>query len=117
MDQEEKQMGNGANEDMGTTPETVSEMPVEEKSTGAIIGIIIIVVLLVIGGLYFLGQRTNKEPATLEEILAEPDTSIEVLGTQGTSDEIADIEADTTGSIDFAELDAELGDIEAELSL
>lgn len=122
MDQEEKQTGNSSgttDEATGTidTPqETTPEMPKGEKSTGAIIGTIIIVVLLVIGGLYFLSQRTDKIPATPEEILAEPDTATEVLEAQGTSDELADIEADAE-STDFGELDMELDDIEAELSL
>jgi len=119
MDQEEKQMGDSVNEAPGTidaSQESTTEMPKEEKSTGAIIGIIIIVVLLVIGGLYLLGQRSDKEVTTPEAILSEPDTTTEVLEAQGTSDEIADIETDTE-STDFGDLDMELGDIQAELSL
>ncbi len=88
---------------------------VEEKSTGAIIGAIIIVVLLVIGGLYFLGQRVTKELAP-EEILSQPDEITETLGIQGNSDEIVDITTDLRTPADFENLDVELGTIDAELN-
>lgn len=112
MDEQEKQMGEGMEETQ--TPE---EMPTEEKSTGAIIGAIIVVVLLVIGGLYFLGQKMAGEKVlpTPEEIAAEPDTTTEALQTQGTSDEIDAIEADL--GADLGDLDAEMANIEAELGL
>ncbi len=112
MQEEEKKGGEITSEDTKTN-ESIPE--VEEKSTGAIIGAIIIVVLLVIGGLYFLGQRVNKELAP-EEILSQPDEITEVLGTQGSSDEIIDITTDLGSESDFGNLDVELGTIDAELN-
>lgn len=92
----------------------------EEKSTGAIIGVIIIVVLLALGGLYFLGQRVAKPADKVlapEEILSQPDVVIETLDNQGTSDKITDIQADLVNESDFGNnLDIELGNIDAEIS-
>jgi len=107
---EEKQVEQEETQNIEQSAATVSE----EKSTGAIIGAIIIVVLLIIGGLYFFGQRSNEELAPAE-ILSQPDAAVEVLETQGTSDEITAIEEDINVT-NLDGLDVELGNIDAELS-
>lgn len=56
-----------------------------EGSLGAIIGMIIILAVIVLGGLYFWGQRSSMTPS---------DTSTGVNSTQSESDEIESIEAD-----------------------
>ncbi len=112
---EEKQTTEETNQQ--ETPANYTET--EEKSTGAIIGAIIIVVLLVLGGLYFLGQRVNKNTENTlapEEILSQPDTVTQTLEVQGTSDEVSDIEADLGTTTDFGNLDVELGNIDAEFN-
>ena len=121
MDQENQNLeSNQAPEINFDTPTPTQEAPVvEEKSpVGPIVGIIIILVILIIGGLYFWGQRistTVDENLTPEEIIAETDTSLEALNQQGTSDAIVDIEADLNAT-DLGNLDAELQQIEAELT-
>jgi len=84
-----------------------------QKSAGPVIGIIIIVLVLVFGGLYFWGKRVTQEP-TPEAIMNMPDSQLETLGTQNTSDEVTAIEEDLNAT-DLENLDAELGDIEKEL--
>lgn len=100
------------------------EMPQEQNTPqgstlGPVVGTIIIVAVLVIGGLYYWGAQLNKqaivdETLTGEEIAAEVDTSTEALGVQGTSDEVTAIE-DDLDLTDLSDLDAELGNIDAEL--
>lgn len=86
----------------------------QEQSTGPLIGIIIIVLILVLGGIYYAGKTTPEETGpTPEEILTEEDEIAASLQIQGTSDDIGSIEADLEAS-DFSELDKELGDIDAE---
>jgi uncharacterized protein HemX len=71
------------------------------SSTGPIIGIIIIIVILVLGGLYFWGQKLSNNSAD-EQMMAEQDAIAESqsisqtmeLKTQGTSDDLSSIEAD-----------------------
>jgi uncharacterized protein HemX len=118
MEEQEKQINNEMSED-----QLVSNEKVEEKTVGAIIGVIIIVVIIIIGGLYFFFKQNKTQEEipvettpTAEEIAAEPDNAIQALETQGTSDKITDIEADL-GNTDLKNLDIEMGNIEAELNL
>ena len=90
----------------------------QEKTVGPIVGAVIIVVVLVLGGLYFWGQKIAEErttPQTAEEILEAPDEVLESLEQQGASDEIEDIEKDLNAT-ELENLDAELENIEAELN-
>lgn len=97
------------------------ESPHQNSTLGPVVGTIIIVAVLVIGGLYYWGAQLNKQVAvdetvTGEQIAAEPDASTEALGEQGTSDEVDAIE-DDLNLTDLDDLDAELGNIDAELGL
>jgi uncharacterized protein HemX len=111
--------------------EVTQQMPTEQiqddatnkKPIGPIIGIAIIVVIIIFGGLYYWGGKINnqelrnaQESVTAEEILNQQDASVESLQVQSTSDEIADIETDLDLT-DLENLDAELGNIDAELGL
>ncbi len=90
----------------------------EKTPMGPIVGIIVIIIVLVVGGLYFWGQRISTsvdENLTPEEITIKEDTATEALKTQGTSDVVADIEADLSAT-NLDNLDAELQQIEAELT-
>lgn len=76
------------------------EMPVEKKSSvGAVIGTVIVILLLILGALYFWGARLNEKsdnppPYILgAESSGESDTAAG-LPPQGSSDEAADIDAD-----------------------
>ncbi len=88
-----------------------------DHSVGPIVGAVIIVLILVLGGLYFWGERLNQsqEALTAEQIEQAPDDSLAKLKAQGSSDELADIEADAAAT-DLEGLNAELKNIEAELN-
>lgn len=104
--------------DTAVEKDTVSQPQEDKKSVGSIIGIIIIIVIIIIGGLYYWGSYLNKQDLaslTPEEIASQDDTAVEQLQEQGTSDEIADIEADLNAT-DLEGLDAELEQIEMELN-
>lgn len=88
----------------------------EKGGVGPVVGIIIVVVLLVIGGVYYYmrmqGDITGIAPA--EEQAASdtlsplpPDTATQALQTQGTSNNISDIEADLN-STDLTNLSSDL---------
>lgn len=105
-----------------------SPMPMEarKKEVGAIIGILIIVVVIVLGGLYVWGARLSKTPnidvttdlgpggQTAEDIAAAQDPATDNLNRQGSSDELSAIEDDLDAT-PLNELDAEMSDITVEL--
>lgn len=69
----------------------------EHKSVGPIIASIIIIVLIVIGGIYFWGAILNDSgynPSQDSGTIVEDDAKTNDLNNQGTSDNVADIEAD-----------------------
>lgn len=82
-------------------PETQNVERANEGSSGPIIGTIIILVVIILGGLYFWGQRDDTADAT--------DTTVESIEMQSESDEVSDIEADleATDLNVGGELDAE----------
>ena len=86
----------------------------QNKSAGPIVGIVIIVLILVFGGLYFWGQRAVEEP-TAQDVMNAPDYALDSLAKVGTSDEVPAIETDLNGT-DLNNLDTELGDIDTELN-
>ncbi len=88
-----------------------------EHSVGPIVGAVIIVLILVLGGLYFWGERLNEsqESLTAEQIEQTPDQTLAELKAQSESDELLDIEADAAAT-DLGNLDTELKNIETELN-
>jgi hypothetical protein len=71
----------------------MSNMSPEKKSYGALIAVIIILALIVIGGLYFLGQRMDLA----EVVPADQEANDEIttsLQSQNDSDDVSSIEAD-----------------------
>lgn len=92
-----------------TNPEHKSQGP------GGIAGIIIIIAIVVLGGLYLWGQALEEREQSAEEILNKPDQTTQELKQQSTSTAIESIEKDleTTG---LDNLDKELEDIESELN-
>lgn len=95
------------NDDMNTTP--MSGGAPEEKpkgsSVGPVVGAIIIIVLIVLGGLYFWGKKLAEAPT---------DEQTETLQDVRASDALADIEADLNAT-DLDSLDNDLSEVEAEL--
>ena len=93
-----------------------NEILEERKSMAPVIGSIIVIAVIVIGGLYLYGEQVVKRQQaqmTPEEILAETDPQLEALASQGSSDEVADIEGDLDNT-DFSDLDAELDNLDLE---
>lgn len=74
-----------------------------DSSVGPVIGVIIILAVIVLGGLYFWGQRADKEDALEDNTAAELDE----IGSQSSSDNASSIEADLN-STQIENLDAEL---------
>lgn len=88
-----------------------AQMPAEKKSTGAIISIIIIVLVLAYGAFYFSKQLPSPaENAGLTPSEMQADQTISSLSKQGTSTDLADIQKDLEAT-DFSGLDAELNNL------
>lgn len=91
---------------------------VEERAIGPAIGVIIIILVLVLGGLYFWGERMNKntqmQNPQIEE-MASPDTQTMELEQQSSSDDINSIDADLRAT-DVNSLGNETTDMNAEAS-
>ena len=119
------------NNDPVAVPESELKMPNSQTSPeeshahlGVILGVLIVILLLILGGLYLWGttltqptEEASPERPTAEEN-NEPESTnaeAEVQTTQAvsTSDEIEAIEADVEAT-NLEELDAELEAIEAE---
>jgi len=102
----------------GSAPENESQMksPKHDSrhdagSSGALVGTAVILILIIIGGFYLW---TTKVPEVQEadqlptiQSGGETEAIINQLETQGTSDEISDIEADLNAT-DLESLDSEL---------
>ena len=99
----------------------VSSIGTSEKKTsvGSIVGIVIIVVILIFGGLYFWGAQLEKEQMMQDElpfILGDDETG--ELPTTSGSDEVSALEQDIdTTNMDAieAQLDTDLGNIENQM--
>lgn len=89
--------------------------PQRSANIGIVIAAIIVVGLLVLGGLYWWGAQIEQQRMTEEEnTMMEGDPQTEALMMQDSSDEVDAIEDDLE-STEFDDLDAELGQMEAEL--
>jgi hypothetical protein len=80
-----------------------------EGSLGPIVGIILILLVIILGGLYFWGERVKKAN-TLSDDAAQSmqdNQNIESITTQSSSDATADIEADLNAT-DIDSLDSNL---------
>ena len=70
-----------------------------DNSAGPIIGVVVILVLILLGGLYFWNQRADTEMST--------DRTVESITIQNSSDDTASIEADLDAT-DVENVDSEL---------
>lgn len=105
---------NGMNRPMGAAK--------EEKSMGAVLGSIIIVIILLVAAFYLWNERQGA-PAidetgmpTAEEVLSQEDPQIQDFGTQSDSDSLSSIEADLQAT-ELDDLTPEISEIDAELGL
>lgn len=82
-------------------------IPVQtESKLGPIIGIVIVILVLVLGALYFWGEKLNRESGVTNDVINAEAAESE-LSTQSSSDELSSIESDLEAT-DFSELDANL---------
>jgi hypothetical protein len=86
----------------------------EENAFGPLIGVAIIIIVLIAGGIYFWSTTIDQEESPTVQSTIEADKIVSQLNSQGTSDEIADIEADLNIT-DLDNLDSELDDLLNEL--
>lgn len=129
MQEEQKETQNTENvtgqtsspESAGREVHLTPESEEGHTSRGIIIGVLIIILVIILGGLYLWGRtlsqpeitpppaRVNNEPET-----PRAETDVEILETVSSSDEISAIESDLD-STNLDSLDSELESIEAEL--
>ncbi|MEK9176935.1 MAG: hypothetical protein AAB923_01425 [Patescibacteria group bacterium] len=93
-------------------PEVPGQMPKKEGGGSGVIAIIIILALVVLGGAYYLMTTASPMPGdeampTAEDVTNSEDPDVQAATTQGSSDAMADIEADMNAT-DFSSMDAEL---------
>lgn len=91
-------------------------VPTSSRSNGPLIAVIVILALIIVGGLYFLKERTMKSnylPPTEEQTEQEDGTTAS-LKQQSDSDDLNSIEADLKAT-DLDNFDQGAAAIEAEL--
>ncbi len=100
------------------TAEGASIEPEPEKHTiGQVAGIIIIISVLALGGIYLWGNQYYSKKATNVDTpqinsTTETDPVVKNLETQGTSDEVSSIEKDL-GTTDLGNIDEDLSNIDS----
>ncbi|MBX9765442.1 hypothetical protein K2X83_02260 [Patescibacteria group bacterium] len=99
-----------------STPPAAPMMPKKEGGTSGVIAIIVIIVLLALGGIYYLMTSgnamlpVNETMPTMEDVQNSNDPDVQAAMQQGSSDALADIEADL-GATDLSGVDAEIGNL------
>ena len=88
-------------------------VPEEKKSIGPLISVIIILALIIIGGLYFLKERSNQN-RYIPEMQQEGDPVTNSLMQQSSSDDLNSIEADLNAT-QINNLDQGAAAIQAEM--
>jgi uncharacterized protein HemX len=96
-------------------PNQMPPMPgtVEKKSVGPLIAVIIILALIIVGGLYFLKERSSQE-VYVPPAQEQSDPITESLNQQSSSDELNSIETDLN-STNIDNLDQGAAAIDAQI--
>jgi len=94
-------------------PNQMPPMPSDnnKKSAGPLIAVIVILALIIVGGLYFLKERSSQE---VYPIAPASDSVTDALKNQSSSDELDSIETDLNAT-NLDNLDQGAAAIEAEL--
>lgn len=105
--------------EQNTTPPApenpMPESPKKEGSLGATAGIILILILIALGGIYYFTKEVDYGSYENESMnQAQDDAAVAAMEVQGTSDEVGAIEADLEAT-DFSEIDQMMLEIDAEL--
>ena len=86
-----------------------SPRPNEKEPAGVMVSIVIIVLLIFAGAYYF----SRRVPLSVEEpITEETDPMVAALSTQGTSDEVVDIQRDIDATPDLSVIGADLVNVQ-----
>lgn len=89
----------------------------KDSTVGPLIGSIVIILIVIVGGLYFWGALVTSKKSEIEnqEILQEQTNTVEIeqAAKQSSSDEVDSIEADLQAT-NIDELDSGIADIEKE---
>ncbi len=76
-------------------PQQSQQAPTPKRSTtGPVIGIVVVLAMIVVGVLYFWGERVDTLNKNRELLQKGADTQVEQLQTQSASDDLTSIEAD-----------------------
>lgn len=92
---------------------TNPSMTTERESKGPVVGIVVIIILLILGGVYLWQSEAPTE--TPVETATTTDTTTDDLNTQGTSTDESSIEADVNAT-SLNNLDKESVEIEGQLN-
>ncbi len=103
------------NKKINTPIKDLVESTQKDSTVGPMVGSVIVILLMIIGGLYFLGTVINirKEEIKTEQIVEEQDKTRQVEDTvkQSKSDAVLDIESDIK-STNIDDLDRDLNQIQ-----
>lgn len=88
----------------------------EKKSVGPLVAVVIILVLIVIGSLYFLKMRSSEQNYVPTTTVPAGDSITESLNSQSNSDDLNSIEADLNAT-NLDNLDQGAAVLEAELNI
>lgn len=101
---------------MDTIEQPQNGKPPSPAGIGPILGIIIIIILLALGSLYYftIGIEDIRDGALEEEAMMEPADEAALIESQSSSTDLADIEADINAT-DFSGLDDATQGVDASL--
>ncbi len=99
-------------EELNNNPLTVTE----DRSSGPIVGVVVIILVLVVGALYFWGAELNKEQSqSAEKIVNGADPVTNSLRSQSQSDSVDSIQADLNNT-DLDSLNSDIKNIDNALN-
>lgn len=93
-----------------------TSIPSGKESKGPIVGIVVIIVLLILGGVYLWQAQTPVEAPINNNGTATTTATSTDLETMGTSTDPADLEAEAKAT-DLNELEANLDEVSAEVEI
>ncbi|MFM2357589.1 MAG: hypothetical protein RJA61_326 [Candidatus Parcubacteria bacterium] len=85
-------------------------IPPTKKSVGPMVGLVIVVILIILGGIYFWKEMEYKK----EQAQYGQNDEMYIIESQSDSDEVSSIEADLQATA-IDSIDTELGSIDTEL--
>lgn len=102
------------NEEQTQNPQMTNPVSGQQnpKSVGPAIGIVIIILVIILGALYFWGQTIDRREVILNQQQMETADQAGSLPTQSSSDDLGSIEADLNMA-NFEDLGNEFNSVEA----